>query len=71
QLKNRELISEIELKDNKKYYSINQPIIFSNSPYKRNSFPPPESGEHTTEVLFSLGYSEEDVESFLLEKVIF
>lgn len=71
QLLGRKIINNVEIAKGKVYKTIYQPIIFSNSLEKRNKYPPPESGEHTREVLLGLGYTDEELETLLRNNVIF
>ena len=61
----------MELRENKTYKTIHQPIIFSYAKEKRQQYPPPESGDHTSKILLGLGYSDDEIEALQLANVIF
>jgi crotonobetainyl-CoA:carnitine CoA-transferase CaiB-like acyl-CoA transferase len=60
QVRARNMIVELKHPALGKALSIGNPIKFSETPVNYR-FPPPLLGEHTSEVLFALGYSEEEV----------
>jgi crotonobetainyl-CoA:carnitine CoA-transferase CaiB-like acyl-CoA transferase len=67
-LKHRKLFVEIE-KAGKKLRQVAHPLKFHSISVK-NDFPPPELGEHTDEILSSMGYSKKDIDEFHHEGLV-
>jgi crotonobetainyl-CoA:carnitine CoA-transferase CaiB-like acyl-CoA transferase len=65
----REMLTEIEHPTEGKIKQIGIPMKFSETP-GRIKTPPPGFGEHTEEVLKSLGFTKEEIEELKKEKVI-
>jgi len=69
QVKARELIQKVKTKDGKEYKVVCSPVRFPDLK-PGEAFPAPEKGEHTEEILLSLGYSKAELERFRKEGVI-
>lgn len=65
----RKMIQEISLPSGKKIKQVGLPMKFSDMP-DRLRIPPPKLGEHTDEILKSLGYTGREIEGFKKEGVI-
>lgn len=65
----RAIFTEHEHPEYGKYRSINQPIQFHNKPAE-NLSPPPVEGEHTSEILSTIGLSENEINTLKESKII-
>ncbi|MBK7138337.1 MAG: CoA transferase [Bacteroidetes bacterium] len=65
----RNMFLEMEHADYGKIKTINQPIQFGETPTAPN-IPPALMGEHTNEILSSIGYSEEKLEGLKKKGII-
>ncbi len=65
----REMLQTISLSSGKSLKQVSFPVRFSNKPQPIR-MPPPELGEHTEEILESIGVAKDEVEKLKREKVI-
>jgi crotonobetainyl-CoA:carnitine CoA-transferase CaiB-like acyl-CoA transferase len=65
----RKMIHEISFSSGEKIKQVGFPLKLSDMPEKLRT-PPPKLGEHTDEILRSLGYTGEEIEGFKKEGVI-
>jgi len=69
QVLHRNLICEIDHPTEGRIKQLGIPIKFSETPGQLR-FPPPQLGEHSTEILRSLGYTKEQIQDFQIKGVI-
>jgi crotonobetainyl-CoA:carnitine CoA-transferase CaiB-like acyl-CoA transferase len=65
----RKMVQEITLSPGEKIKQVGFPIKLSDTPYKLRN-PPPRLGEHTEEILKSIGYRGEEIDKFKKEGAI-
>ena len=69
QIKNRNMVVEVEHPKLGKLKNVASPIKYSRTPLKIRSFAP-KVGQHTKEILKSLNYSDEDIKALKKEKIL-
>lgn len=69
QLKERKMFQTMNITNSEEVTCINNPI-FENFEENREIIKPPKLGEHTIEILESLGYRDEDIKQLQLEKIV-
>jgi crotonobetainyl-CoA:carnitine CoA-transferase CaiB-like acyl-CoA transferase len=64
----RKMVQEISFADGEKVRQVGFPMKLSDMP-DRSRTPPPRLGEHTEEILKSIGYRDEEIETFKKERI--
>jgi crotonobetainyl-CoA:carnitine CoA-transferase CaiB-like acyl-CoA transferase len=62
------MVQEISFADGEKVRQVGFPMKLSDMP-DRSRTPPPRLGEHTEEILKSIGYRDEEIETFKKERI--